>query len=380
MSLVKGILPIIRAFQVLGHAPFGINVKTWQPIPSKTFSIWSVGLFAISLARFLYGFRFAVIVQAPIESIVGIITLASLRFIGLIFLMEAFVKRAKHIQILNKLIAIDAIFLNQLNVPIRYNIEKRQTVGFMLTVVSLVLMIIVPSAIIVFSGQNEMPLEFWIACQPAFLWSTISYVQTIIYVKLVQFRFSLLNKQLNRLIALNANGDTIQHFLDKELMINRRIQLDDVEKLMILRRIYHQLWEVSNLINECFKWSLPVNIANDFLSLVTNLYWIFLWIIDASNTRAAYAVTKILWTIVNCMNVCLLAHNCHSAVLESDATAYILHFGNYDSTQRRWITAIEHFSLQLLHQKVLFTANGLFDINYTLVFSVRDCLSALGLL
>lgn len=51
-------------------------------------------------------------------------------------------------------------------------------------------------------------------------------------------------------------------------------------------------------------------------------------------------------------------------------TALIVHRIDHDLTNERESLFLEQFSLQLLHQKVCFTAFGFFKIDFTLLFAI----------
>lgn len=49
--------------------------------------------------------------------------------------------------------------------------------------------------------------------------------------------------------------------------------------IVILRKIYHILWENTRQLNILFKWSLLLLIAGNFIVIVVNYYRILVWLL-----------------------------------------------------------------------------------------------------
>lgn len=55
------------------------------------------------------------------------------------------------------------------------------------------------------------------------------------------------------------------------------------KRLIVLKKCYNRLWEISCLVERCFGWSQFLNITSNFLCLTVNLYWNFMAIYFQSN-------------------------------------------------------------------------------------------------
>lgn len=57
-------------------------------------------------------------------------------------------------------------------------------------------------------------------------------------------------------------------------------------------------------------------------------------------------------------------------LFQSMRTALVLHKMDFDVENRQQVLFMEQFSLQLLNQKIHFTAFGFFTIDYSLLFTI----------
>lgn len=89
------------------------------------------------------------------------------------------------------------------------------------------------------------------------------------------------------------------------------------------------------LWNECFRWSLPVNIGNDFFSLLSNLYWLFLCILRTPSLKGMSMTSCCMWSILNIMHIFVVSRECHTTVEEATKIGVMIHKINYvNATQK----------------------------------------------
>uniref|UniRef100_A0A182SIU2 Gustatory receptor n=1 Tax=Anopheles maculatus TaxID=74869 RepID=A0A182SIU2_9DIPT len=136
-----------------------------------------------------------------------------------------------------------------------------------------------------------------------------------------------------------------------------------IDRLLELKSLYGQLWELSDRINRTFGWSQICNFTGNFVQLSCDLYWCYV----SAKFYNTYGGQEIFITLLptglliglllNSAESCLrVASSLQSALLEIPL--------ENDSTFRK---IIYRFGLQIAQQRIRLTANGLFEINYSLL-------------
>lgn len=83
--------------------------------------------------------------------------------------------------------------------------------------------------------------------------------------------------------------DIIASTVDKQELIQERFLIDYTKsdfrhlahktpymKLMVLKDVYGYIWDITNLINDTFGWSLLAVATQNFIEFTCNGYWLFL--------------------------------------------------------------------------------------------------------
>lgn len=182
----------------------------------------------------------------------------------------------------------------------------------------------------------------------------VNYFITILlinYVLFIRMRFQLLNIELNNLIRHNIG--TIENNKNK--------------KLSEICMLYHELWKIVKHFNKTFGYTIFSMSWYCLCSITCGVYLIITGIkSDCSHYIGAGAVFSLLFT--EC--AFSLSHFCNSVENEfSNGCKYIHNIveNSYDEQCR---DIVQMFSLQLINNKVQFSAGGFFPVNYSLVFSV----------
>ncbi|KAH8284291.1 hypothetical protein KR044_006933 [Drosophila immigrans] len=165
--------------------------------------------------------------------------------------------------------------------------------------------------------------------------------------------------------------------------------------LPLLVLLYQRLWLLVGLLNRCYGLSMLVNLGNDFLAITSNCYWIFLNFrqFAASPYDFLQILGSTLWTTPHLGNVLALALLCERAAyfvssnrscplaftcnlplgtcfLQTTRLALSLHHIRIDLQNDSHNALITQFSLQLLHQRLCFSAAGFFSVDCTLLYTI----------
>ncbi|XP_035914936.1 putative gustatory receptor 39b [Anopheles stephensi] len=135
-----------------------------------------------------------------------------------------------------------------------------------------------------------------------------------------------------------------------------------IDRLLELKRLYGQLWELSDRINRTFGWAQICNFTANFVQLSCDLYWCYVAKLYSNDglqdvfivlLPTVFLIVLLLHSAESCLRV---ASSLHSALLEIPL--------ENDPTLRKIIYRI---GLQIAQQRIRLTANGLFEINYSLL-------------
>ncbi|XP_063709301.1 putative gustatory receptor 2a [Culicoides brevitarsis] len=377
-SMLKALKPFIKLFQFIGLSPFVVT-EHGDLMEASVTTIYSIVSISVFLASFIYGFfqedLFSIPNDQPMNEIahtVDFIQLTGIRFTHLIILFEGLVRRRRLMQLLCKLSDWDLIvqkYYNNLHIShetIRRKILlKLLASGTFYGGIQLILLLI-----ILLRQQYEFTY-YWSLYLVSFIVCSLRYVQIYILISLLKDRFHLINKKIEKLNLNEGTASSGNVLMTKNATIIND-ELSAVQQLIILRQLYDKLWELTSLTNKCFGLSLLVNIGNDFIAITGHCYWIFLTMenppVGVNDILAVIGST--IWTIPSLVNSFMMASICHVTMEEANEAGSLLHQIKHDCLNESQNMVVQQFSLQLLHQKVKFTAYGFFNIDFSLLFTM----------
>lgn len=197
-------------------------------------------------------------------------------FVHFIIVLQAFFCRKKQHFLINKFAYVDQLLHRNLQVQISYREEKHQilvrilTIGFLLIVIELS-----------FRAQliycNAISLEFWLYCFYSELIMRIRCLQVLVFVLLLRSRINIISSKVKEiLIATNrrelkalstqrpfaATGEDETIFV---LDTSNAKYCSTYERLLHIKQIYGELYEVCDWINTIFGWSLLAIVTQCFI-------------------------------------------------------------------------------------------------------------------
>ncbi|XP_037958834.1 putative gustatory receptor 2a [Teleopsis dalmanni] len=303
------------------------------------------------------------------ETKVFIIQSNGIRFAHLISIIETIVRRIDQKTFYEDVREIDLIFQCSLNVNIdngkfRQEIISRGLIMFLIYLLS-VAAFLMPK----FIEMDGVLAIYWILYALPLFVCGLRYFQIFCAITIIKRRFEQLNTVLGE-----VNLQRALPIYEINERINRIYEMENPElkRLLIIREIYNRLWEITTIFNRAVGVSLLINLGNDFISLTSSFYWIFLnlksFAADSSNLLTIVANT--IWTFPHIFNILVLAVICQSTVQTTINIALALHHTKSDILNDNYNTVIEQFSLQLLHQKFAFSAAGFFNVDCTLLYTI----------
>ncbi|EDX00660.2 LOW QUALITY PROTEIN: uncharacterized protein Dyak_GE14583, partial [Drosophila yakuba] len=145
-----------------------------------------------------------------------------------------------------------------------------------------------------------------------------------------------------------------------------------MDRLIAVRLVYQRVWALVALLNRCFGLSVLMQVGNDFLAITSNCYWMFLNFRQsaASPFDILQIVASGVWSAPHLGNVLVLSLLCDRTAQCATRLALCLHQVTVDLRNESHNALITQFSLQLLHQRLHFSAAGFFNVDCTLLYTI----------
>lgn len=353
MNPIQSLLPLFRLLQFVCLTPVKISSKQFDISTNTFFNVYSVLNIGIRISILMYTILsdslFIRTSGTRIIATIDTLLICGVRLLEILILLEAFVKRYHEVRFLESLLQIDAILRNCLHIDLKY--KKLQRDGLIKSFIWIGIFLAIEVTIIGLWSKDTTRLYFCLTYLIPFLISSLTYYQIIIYVDLVQHRFKVLKRIISEMDANQqpTNRETgltpvepnyCTRKVSNNLFCNdfsgkMHVNFDSAfeehifERFAIIRDVYFRLWEETTLINERFQWSMVMNIGNDFLSLLSNFYWLFMCMFHNTICEDMSITGVFMWSIINVLHIFMLSRACHNTACIAASVAYATHHINF---------------------------------------------------
>ncbi|XP_023174419.2 putative gustatory receptor 2a isoform X2 [Drosophila hydei] len=382
MDIYDALTPLQRAGQLCCLWHWRLDSATHQLKRSRWLELYGFVVLLLSTGYLLYSLFDAsrnVVANGEttettnIGHTVDAIQLVGIRVAHAIALLEELWQRQAQSQFVVQLRQIDLDFANLLQLDVNNGQLRRHLGRLALCMLS---GYAISQGFILFTKLLSVDITFiyyWLSYLLPLLVCGLRYFQIYASIMVVQQRLELLLRMLDSLQLNEALPEKPQVCRS----INEKLQLEAeaaacMQRLLAARKLYQSLWMLVDLLNRCYGLSMLVNLGNDFLSITSNCYWIFLNFREfaASPYDFMQIVGSALWTAPHLSNVLILALLCERVASFTTRLALSLHHIRADLQNDEHNALITQFSLQLLHQRLHFSAAGFFDVNCTLLYTI----------
>ncbi|XP_073828631.1 gustatory receptor 2a [Musca autumnalis] len=400
MEIMESVAIFQLIYQFANLTPWSINRKTWTYERSRLLEFYGGAVIFIStgvLLHSLFGQNAIITINSnDIGKTVDFIQLVGIRVAHIVSIAEALLRREDQKMFYQQLMEIDKIFEKSLNLDVENGKFNSLAINRSLIISSVYIIseifILITHLI---SGDNENFHVYWIFYLLPLIICGLRYFQIFTTIHLIQRRLKKLILVINE-INLNKphKGD------DKEketffpttlepikvttahsglsgfdgLSLQKRLAKEnvDLKRLLIVRDLYNRIFLLTEIFNRYFGISMLINLGNDFISITSNCYWIFINFKNfASTTKDFLQIAgSSVWSIPHLLNVLILAISCDKTMESTTNMALGLHRINIDTFNDNHNSVIQQFSLQLLHQKIIITAAGFFTIDCSLLYTI----------
>ena len=415
MDFRASILPLYYVCKLMGLAPFSYSNKVSVHPKQKTSTkdllspnvLWSFSVFLIQLTGFMslmiwcihYDYR-NYSLSASVPDALSILIMYSTCFA---FLIRAVFNRRKMEILIMNFTAIDQILLKE-NCDGVY----RKTRRILLLELSLFLSLLIGFYCYhLYVWADGKSYIFYIAKDLANLSNVIMVIQYINIMQFLRHRFRNLNQQLakccdsklgtsdqslikfrsgiNRLhitttqTAITANNltdipTTLNYILPDISVPMSNTGPDEVTRIHTLRQTYSDLYDITESINGIYGYHITLELAYDFVTFVSCLYYATELISNArgiGDGNLLRVASNLCWVTQTFVRILSITSSSFAAGEEARRTGTVVHkLLLRQSLLRDTSAELQLFSVQLLNNKVEFSAGGFFPVNLSLAYSM----------
>ena len=422
MDFLASILPLYYVCKVIGLAPFSCSNKLSAHTKEKKSTtgllspkvLWSFFIFLIHLTGFMSLMIWSILcdyreysLSVTVPDALTILTMYSRCFAS--FIGAVFNRRKMEILMMN-FTAIDQILLQE-NCGRVY----KKTRQILLLQLSLIFSLIIGFYCYqVYVWADGISYIFLIAKDLANFSNVIMAIQYINIMHILRHRFRNLNQRLAKScdstsrishhssikyrsginclhIRTTQTASTANNVTDKPITQNYILSdisipmsntgPDELSRIHTLRQKCGDLYDITESINGIYGYQIAFELAYDFVSFVSSLYYALESISNARkigdhNLRGEVSITlevacSLCWVTKNLITILAITASCSAACDEARRTGTVVQKLLLRQTLLGdTSTELQRFSNQLLINKVEFSAGGFFPVNLSLVYSM----------
>lgn len=242
----------VTVFQLFSLFPYSYNVML--NLLLKFYSLFNLAVIVgIGSSAFIF---FPVLEDSEsLSLLVGGLVFIGLLITHFINILQAFASRHEQTMIYQKFDEIDFLLQNQLLVNINYSsLRKRLYIKYFII---MTIVIAIHTTSIVSVSISGLSFRYYVhLILPVFI-VRVRCIQNMFYVDLIKEKLDLVNQKLEDIVKKNRDKMAFILFADKIQKFEKKDARTTLyDQLMTLKQIYGKIWDVSNLINDCFGWSL----------------------------------------------------------------------------------------------------------------------------
>lgn len=312
-SFVEEMRGFLAIFLIFGLWP------TWHTTKYKSmlllYSVFSILLVFAIFTSAIYVNK--VLDDNSLSTAISYSFILSILATHLIITVQVLFYRKTQLRLIQKLSYVDHLFSSKLHIYISYRKEKWAI--FIRFSLVLLTFIVIKSGLVVHLYYTDQLGRFWYHCFFSIWILRLRCVQVLFFVYLLRSRLILMNDKVEEiLLTSNIRTGNKNHW--QRITGSRNVvfildtstpKCSTYQQLLNLKQIYGELYEICELINFTFGWSLLAIITQCFIDFTTNSYWTFLALEQQSiDIAIAFDCISLIIPIVFVLS--LLAYYCSS--------------------------------------------------------------------
>lgn len=305
-----------------GFLVFFLIFGLWPAWPNNKYK-WTLIIYSF----FSIGFVFVIFISAifvkkvfednALSAAVSYSILLSALITHLIIVVESLVQRRYQMKLIQKFTHVDRLFHTKLQALISYRKEKR--ILLLPFTLMLATFIGIKVALMIHLNNIESFTRFWFYCLYSIWITRLRCAQVLCFVHLLRNRLILLNDKIKEIITARnlytgysndwrpiSNTQNTVFILDQSMP-----KCSIYDRLLSLKQIYGELYDICETINVTFGWSLLTIITQCFIDFTSNCYWTFL-ALEQTMADISTAINCIGLLIPIVFVLSLLAYYCSS--------------------------------------------------------------------
>lgn len=303
----------IAFFLVFGLWP------TWQTTKYKNL-LFVYSVFSILL---VFGIFFSaifinkVLEDNTLSTAVAYSFLFSILSTHLIIVLQSLFYRKTQMKLIQKFSYVDRLFNTKLDIFLSYHREKR---ALLIRFMSLVFIFVaIKIGLITHLHYMNRLNSFWYHCLFSIWIMRLRCVQVLFFVYSLRSRLILVNDKVNEILTARniqtTNARQLHQNNDNRNVVfvldTSNAKYSTYDRLLNLKQIYGELYEICELINITFGWSLLAIITQCFIDFTSNSYWTFL-ALEQQSPDIANAIDCVSLLIPIVIILSLMAYYCSS--------------------------------------------------------------------
>ncbi|KAL0107953.1 hypothetical protein PUN28_014896 [Cardiocondyla obscurior] len=367
---------LIIFFKIIGLATFAHRVVTRKKKLSYTFQysecgiVYNVALSSLMIGSNYFSIPFRLYLNCENRSNLNVIFEILQTVLGTLvictILLAYSIDQRSLVRIANQLIEIE----HEINrLCCMYRPLRRQRVLCNLAVVCvlnvcLIIVLLITERLALDSG----PISWLTDILPTFHvgWMLIQY---FMLVTIIQANFAYVNQAIQNLTRVSTPDLRPQSLYRTRRVVGSNFT---VHQLLQLRDVHYDLCEISEDISKFYSLPVLFGITFLFLTLTYNSYYSISPLLtpDEILNVCTFAINSIMWSLILIYPISLLTNIITKILNEIGKTGNMLHNLLRYAIDKETKSELKEFSLQLLHRKIQFTANGYFVLDNSFLHSL----------
>ncbi|GLV38674.1 Gustatory receptor 2a [Carabus blaptoides fortunei] len=198
--------------------------------------------------------------------------------------------------------------------------------------------------------------------------------QFCVFNIILKYRFLALDTKLKEIIDSTRDVTGKQ---SKLILVQSaeqpQMRLSSVaDKIITLSEFHSKLYNISKRINLFYSIQILLITGKYFVEITATLYYNLqkFYKTDVQADDDWYAFSYFIWALMNCADLFILVYTSDSMCSTANGCKMTLHKVNLNSKDMEMKKEVTAFSLQLLHNDLVLTAAGFFNIDFTLIFNI----------
>ncbi|XP_011703401.1 PREDICTED: uncharacterized protein LOC105459234 [Wasmannia auropunctata] len=193
-------------------------------------------------------------------------------------------------------------------------------------------------------------------------------IQYNLLITVIQANFADVNRAIHNLIRVNTPDLRPQCLYQTRRVV---ISNSTVHQLLQLRDMHCHLCEISENVSDFYSLPVLFGMTFLFLTLIYNGYYLFSPLLMTDNILEYETFSNtIIWLLFLMYPISLLTNRITKILIEIRKTGNVVNNLLSCAIGKETKSELKQFSLQLLHQKIQFTANGYFALDNSFLHSL----------